>query len=141
MAPFWTPFRSEWATLWEVRGIEFSTRDGSGTLISISFFGLSSLFGELFFLGGQKISKCEHSKNHLNHAMDRPKMHVVWYILFQESASHQKRSVHRKNASFFEFFGSLIFALCFVPSAARTLRRTKKDRGIEIRFLGILGPF
>ena len=42
----------------EVRGIEISTRDRRGTLISIPFLGLS-----LPFWRSKKTSKCEHSKN------------------------------------------------------------------------------
>ena len=50
--------------------------------------------------------------------------------------------VHFAKMSFVvEILGPLIFALCVLPSAARSLKRTKKHRGIEIRFLGPLGPF
>ena len=43
--PFWPPFPSEWVPLGGVRGIEISTQDRGGTLISIPFLGLSPLFG------------------------------------------------------------------------------------------------
>ena len=89
--------------------------------------------------GCQKTSKCEHSKNHMNHEGDRPAMHVVQYILFQEFASHLKQSAHRKNANVLGIVGSLIFQ-CFLPSAARSLKRTKKHRWIDIRFLGTPWP-
>ena len=53
-----------------------------------------------------------------------------------------KGKVHiGKRCIFFEISIHLIFAPCFLPSAARSLKRTKKHRGIEIRFLGLLGPF
>ena len=56
----------------QVQGIEISTRDRRGTLISIPLLGLSPPFWEV-----KKTSKSEHSKNHVNHAVGRPTMHVV----------------------------------------------------------------
>ena len=49
--PFGTLFGRN-GPLWEVRGIEISTRDRRGTLISIPFLGLSPLF-----FGGKKTIK------------------------------------------------------------------------------------
>ena len=50
----------------------FRSEDRRGTLIVDP---LSSF--EPSFLGGQKTSKSERSKNHVNHAVHRPNMHVV----------------------------------------------------------------
>ena len=59
---------------------------------------------------------------------------------FREFASHLKKNALHKNV-FFEISIPLIYALCFLQSAARSLKRTKKHRGIEIRFLGPLAHF
>ena len=60
---------------------------------------------------------------------------------FENLLLTERKSAHRKNAYVFEMLGPLVFALCFLPSAARSLKRTKKHRDREIRFLGPLGPF
>ena len=50
--------------------------------------------------------------------------------------------VHIEKMIFFSIFlDPPIFAMYFLPSAARSLKRTKKHRWIEKRFLGPLGPF
>ncbi len=95
---------------WEVRGIEISTRDRRGALIWAPLF-----WGE-------------HSKNHSNHAVDRPKC-----MLFQEFASHSRKRAHRKNA-YFSKFRSRSFLHCFPPSAARSLKRTKNTGGSKLGF-------
>ena len=111
---FWSPFRSEWVSLGGL-GIEFSMREPD--FDPFSWFDPS-------FLGVKKTSKCEHSKNHMNHAVDRPKMHVVWYILFQECASHLGKIALHKMHFFFQNFDPPSFLHCFLPSAARSLKRT-----------------
>ena len=45
--------------------------------------------------------------------------------------------VHLVSRMCFSPEASLIFALCFLPSAACSLKRTKKHRRIEITFLGV----
>ena len=93
-------------------------------------FDLLSWF-EPSFLGGQKTSKCEHSKK------------TFQSVCFSTSCFKNLLLVlHRKNASFFETFAPLLTcSLCFLPSAAQSLKKTQKHRWIEIRFLGPLGPF
>ena len=49
--------------------------------------------------------------------------------------------VHIAKMDIYRIFGPLIFALCFPPSAARSLKRMKKHRETEIRFLGPVGPY
>ena len=49
--------------------------------------------------------------------------------------------VHIAKMHIYRFFGPLIFALRFLSSAARSLKRMKKHRETEIRFLGPLGPY
>ena len=73
MAPLLAPLFGRSGLLWEVREIDISTRDRRGTLISIPFLGLSLPCGG----SKKKKSNGEHSKNHVNHAVDRPKKHVV----------------------------------------------------------------
>ena len=118
----------------EVWGIEISTRDRRRTLISIP------PWFENPFLGGQKTSKCEHSKNHLDHAVDRPKMHVVYTSGFLNPLL-TKGKVHIATMHFFEILGYFIFAVCFLPSAARSLKRTKNTGGSKLGFRDPLGPF
>ena len=51
---------------------------------------------------------------------------------------------HRKSAYFFKISMSLIFATCFLPSAARSSKKKKiykEPRGSFPSFLGLLGPF
>ena len=42
---------------------------------------------------------------------------------------------------FFEILGSLIFALCFLPFAARSLKRTKNTGGSKLGFWDPLAHF
>ena len=65
--PFLSFFRSEWAPLvgLGVRNVDAGAKFGAPFLVWASHFG------------GQKTSKCEQSKNHMKHTVDRPKMHVV----------------------------------------------------------------
>ena len=132
--PFWLRFRSEWAPLGGPGDRNFD----AGPSRDLTFDPLS--WFEPPSSGVKKTSKCEHSKNRINHAVDRAKktcclIHFVSRICFspKEKCTSQK-------FMFFEILGSVIFASCFLPSAAKSLRRTKKLRGIEIRFLGPLGP-
>ena len=55
-------------------------------------------------------------------------------ILIQKFAFHL-RKVHIAKMHFFEILGLPHFSLCSLPSAAGSLKRTKKHRVIEIRFL------
>ena len=106
-----------------------------GSQISIPFLGLSLSFWV------SKTTKCEHSKNHINHAVDRPKMHVVWYILFQEFASHLRKKSTSQKCIFFKISVTLIFSLYFPPSAARSLKRTKNTEGSKLGFWNSLAHF
>ena len=65
--PFWPLFGRN-GPLWEVREIEISIREPD--------FEPFSWF-ETPFWRVKKQSKCQHSKSHMNHAVDRPKKHVV----------------------------------------------------------------
>ena len=47
-----------------------------------------------------------------------------------------KEKCTSQKCKIFEISAHLIFALCFPPSAARSLKRTKKHKEIEIRFFG-----
>ena len=61
-------------------------------------------------------------------------MHVVWDTIFQKCASCTGGKVHiAKNESFIEITTSLVFALCFLPSAARS---SKKIMSQGARFQG-----
>ena len=113
----------------EVWGIEISTRDRRRTLISIP------PWFEPFFLGGQKTSKCEHSKNHLDHAVDRPKMHVVYTSGFKNPLLI-KGKVHIATMHFFRNFGLLHFCTVFSTICGTVVEENEKYRRIEIRFSG-----
>ena len=90
----WPPFRSEWV-FWEVRAQNFD----AGARFRAPFFGLSR--SPLF--GGQKTSKCEHSKNQMKHPVDRPKnacclIHLVSRMCFSpnEKCTSRKFICSRK---------------------------------------------
>ena len=104
--PLGPPLRSEWALLGGPRDQNFD----AGPSRDLNFDLLSWFWASP--LGGQKTSKCEHSKNQINHVGDRPKKHVVWSILFQEFASHRRKSAHHK-MHIFRNFGSLNFCTVF----------------------------
>ena len=92
-------------------------------------------------MGCEKTSMREQSKNLLNHAVDRPKMHVVRHILFQELLLTQGKVHVAKMLFVFEILGILIFALCVLPSAARSLKRTRSTGGSKLGFWDRLAHF
>ena len=124
-------------SLWEVRGIAHFDTGPSGDLNFDPF----SWF-EPPFLGGQQTSKCEHSRQpYKSRSASLPKsacclIHLVSRICFslREKCTSQKYI-------YFSKFWVLSILHCFLPSAARSLKRTKKHTGIEIRFWGPLCPF
>ena len=110
--------------LWEVWGIEFRR----GTSMSIPFLGLG------LPCGVQKHQKCEKTMR-----IDQKTwflIHLVSRICFSP-----KESAHRKKAFFPQCLGSVIFSLCFLPSAARSLKRTKNTRGSKLGFWDPLAHF
>ena len=118
--PFWLPlFGRKGAPLGGVGGSNFRRGTVARPYFSIRFCA------SLFF-GVKKHQSASIRKNHLNHAVDRPKMHVVQYILFQEFASHLRKGANRKNAYFSKIWAPSF--LHFLPSAARSLKRTKKTQ-------------
>ena len=68
MGLLWSPFFGRNGRFWEVWRFESSTRDPN--FEPLSWFGSP-------FLGLKKKSKCEYTKNNLNHSVVRPTMHVV----------------------------------------------------------------
>ena len=92
------------------------------------FLNFDSLLGLSPTFGRSKKSKCENSRNHFNHAVDRPIMHVVWYILYQEFASHLRRSAHRKNR-FFRNFGVRHLCTVFSNICGTVVEENEKTQG------------
>ena len=70
-------------------------------------------------------------KKHRNHTVDRPKMHVVWYILFQEFASHQRKSADRQNSYFLKFRAPSFLYCVFYH--LRHGRQKKKRQGASFQ--------
>ena len=130
---FWFPFRSEWASFRNPRDRNFDRR---GTLISISFLGLSHTFRRVTEHQNVSVGK---TKKKITQWIDQKKM-LFTCILFQEFASHQGK-MHIEKMHISGNFGHPHFSLCFLPPAARSLKRTKKHREIEMRFLGPLVDF
>ena len=123
-------FRSEWAPLGGLRVRNFDA--------GAKFRALFLVWAPHF--GSKQKSKCEFTTNHGNHPVDRPKMHVVWYIVIEECASCPREMTHRKNAHFVQISSPPIFAQCFLPSAARSFKKIMGLGGSKLGFLGLLGP-
>ena len=91
-------------------------------------------------LGGQNASKCEHSQNHIKHAVGQPKKNMMFGTSCVSRCCFSPAEKCTSKIVFFENLTLLIFARCFLPSSAPS-KRTKKHREIEIWFLGPVGPF
>ena len=126
LGPF---FRSEWAPF---RGL------------GVRIFDAGAKFRALYLVWalhfrGEKTSKCVFTKNHeITHIIDQQCMSFDTSSL--KNASHLRKMTQRKNVYFVEISGTLIFALCFLPSAALSLKKIEARSSFS-RFLGPLGTF
>ena len=95
-----------------------------------------------WFEPGQKTSKCEHSKNHINHAVVRPPKCTLFDTSCFKNLLLTKGKVHiAKMHIFVKNFDPPHFCTVFSTICGTLVEETKKHRRIEIRFLGPLGPF
>ena len=116
--------------LWEVWGVKISTRDRRGTLISISFLGLSSPF-----LGSKNIKVWAFEKQKKSRTGSTKNACCLIHLVSRICLSHEEKCTSQN-------VFSKLRSPSFVHYVLYHLRqRVKKTQGIEIRFLGFVGPF
>ena len=90
------------------------------------------------FWGFKKTWKPENTKNIKNHPENRPNMHVVERMCFQEFVSCVRKSAHLKNATCFSKWPPCILRLCFLPLTGRS-KKKKIYIWLRVPVLGFFG--
>ena len=117
MDPFWSPFRSEWASLGGPGDRNFD----AGRARDLNFDPFS--WFEPSFFGCQRTSKCEHSKKPDQSRSGSSKKFMLFNTSCFKNLPLTSGKVHIANMHFF------------------WVKRTKKHREIEIRFLDPVAHF
>ena len=104
--PFWPSFRSEWASL-----SGRSRRSNSSPSLRLAPSGESE---------STKVGVC---KNHFKHPVDRPQNACCLRHGFTKMCFLTREKCTSQKCIYFRNFEPLIFALCFLPSAARSSKK------------------